>query len=284
MVFEFFIKLENMYKYKLLLLMIPISKITSINSKELIRKLICFGNEITIRIRGKGEHTFIFEDKEETIQSIYINNILFEKPDSDKPYNNKIDLEDGDNFIKVQFYSEGLQNLNHLFENCINITEIDLSNFNSSLKDGMYHMFYKCTSLTSINFNNFNTSSITNMEGIFTNCINLSSLNLSNFDTSQVTTMYQMFSGCNNLISLNLSNFNTSLVKNVEKMFVGCNNLISLNLSNFYFSEGVSTHELFKDCNNITTLDLTNITISEKTPLNNIAANFEKLKYLIFKN
>ena len=251
MVFEFFVKLESLYKYKLLLLIIPISKLPEINSKELIRKLFSFGNEITIRIKGGGEHTFIYESIINNIQSIYVNDNEIEKPN-----NNKLLLEGEDNVIKIKLDLSRIKSLDKLFQDCGDITEIDLSNFDSSSKIGMYHIFYKCTSLTSINLNNFNTSSITNMEGIFEDCINLKSLNLSNFDTSRVSLMIKMLSGCNNLISLNLSNFN--------------------------FSEVTSTYDLFKDCNNITTLDLTNITIADYTPLS--CVGFPKLKYLIFKN
>ena len=279
MIFKLFFNPERIYKYKLFLLMILISKITAINSKEILRKLISFGNEITIRIKGKGEHIFIYGDKINTIESICVNNKDIVKPD-----NNSIVLEDEDNLIKIKFNLSRINSLDKLFQNCVDIVEIDLSNFNSSLKNGMYHIFYNCISLTSINFNNFDTSSIENMEGIFEGCKNLKSLNLSNFNTSKVKKMYRMFSGCSNLISLNLSNFNTSPVENIEEMFSGCNNLTYLNLSNFDFSEIHSTDNLFKDCNNIIILDLTNIVISEYNSLDDIATNFPKLKYLIIKN
>ena len=280
MVFEFFLQLKEIYKYNLFLLIILISKITVINSKKhlnnLVRKLISFGNEITIRINGKGEHNFIFRAVINTIESIKVNNKAIKIPTS-----NKIRLEEDDNTIKIKFYLNSLYSLNQFFKNCENITEIDLSNFNSTLINGMDYIFSNCISLTSINLNNFDTSNIKNMQGIFQNCRKLKSLNLSNFNTSLVHNMYGMFSGCNNLLSLNLSNFNTSLVQNMQEMFSGCNNLISLNLSNFNFSKVIYTVKLFNGCNNINILDLTNITISNQTPIN---SNFTKLKYIIFKN
>ena len=71
---------------------------------NLVRKLDYFGNEITIRINGIGEHNFIFIDVIDTIQSIYLNNILI-----DKPASNKILLKEKNNRIKIKFFLERLK-------------------------------------------------------------------------------------------------------------------------------------------------------------------------------
>ena len=143
-----------------------------------------------------------------------------------------------------------------MFRECSDITEIDLSNFDTSNVENMQLMFYGCSSLTSLNLSNFNTSRVTWMDAMFYGCSSLTSLNLSSFDISQVTYMHYMFYNCSSLTSLNLSNFNISRVidmyyvqpiwpsfilskLNISKlvkynnMFDGCTNLEYINLKNF---------------------------------------------------
>ena len=69
-----------------------------------------------------------------------------------------------------------------MFHGCNDITEIDLSKFDTSLVTDMSTMFCDCGSLSSLNLSNFNTSLVTNMWGMFQNCYSLASLNLSSFD------------------------------------------------------------------------------------------------------
>lgn len=74
------------------------------------------------------------------------------------------------------------------------------------------NMFAGCVNLTNVDFINFDTSQITDMEAMFSGCSSLTDLDLSDFETSNVTNMRSMFAGCENLIDLDLSNFNTSMV------------------------------------------------------------------------
>ena len=61
-------------------------------------------------------------------------------------------------------------------------------------------MFSNCISLTLLNLSNFNTQNVNNMTYMFSNCNSLTSLNLSNFNTQSVTNMSYMFWNCNSLI------------------------------------------------------------------------------------
>lgn len=151
-----------------------------------------------------------------------------------------------------------MNSLNFLFSECHNITEIDFSNFNSTLANEMHMMFYNCISLTSINFKNFDTFNVNDMQEMFKNCMNLTSLDLSSFNTSLLQNIYEMFSNCINLITLNLSNFNLSKTTNTQNLFSGCNNL-----------------EI---------LDLSNLIVSEETHIISISSNFHSLKYINFNN
>ena len=51
-------------------------------------------------------------------------------------------------------------------------------------------MLYNCLSLTSLNLSNFNTNNVYNMSGMFNRCSSLISLDLSNFNTNNVNNSY----------------------------------------------------------------------------------------------
>ena len=132
-----------------------------------------------------------------------------------------------------------------MFKECTNITEINLSNFDTTLVISMDNMFEGCSSLTSLDLTNFKTSSVKRMIFMFSQCSSLTSLDLSKFDTSSVTRMDSMFSQCSSLTSLDLSSFNTSLVTSIDSMFYECINLEYINLYNF--NENNIKHSMFEN-------------------------------------
>ena len=67
-------------------------------------------------------------------------------------------------------WNKSLTDCSSLFYNCYNISEVDLSNFDSSLITNTDNMFYNCTSLTSINFTNFITPSLYSVHSMFKLC------------------------------------------------------------------------------------------------------------------
>mgnify|MGYP002626427099 CR=1 FL=1 len=225
---------QNLKPFNLTYLIILISLLNQIYSNNIdpfkFRSLISFGNIIKMKIKGgESEHTFIYNDYINTVQSLYVNN-------EEKSYvANKIYLEDEINEIKIEMKIRNINSLNKFFCDCQNITEIDLSNFNPVVygKYGMTEMFQNCISLVSINFDNFDTSNVENMQNMFNNCRNLKYLNICNFDTSNVYNMYAMFSGCINLVYLNLSNFNIGETTSIKEMFKNCSSLKLLDLSSF---------------------------------------------------
>ena len=114
------------------------------------------------------------------------------------------------NIIKLIWYDEP-STTSFMFNGCINITEIDLSNFDTSSVMEMNSMFSGCSSLISLNLSNLDTSSVMDMNGMFSGCSSLHSLDLSNFDLSSVG--HNMFKGCSNLEYINLK---SSKIENIE--------------------------------------------------------------------
>ena len=138
-----------------------------------------------------------------------------------------------------------------LFLGCSEITEIDLSNFDSSEVIRMSRMFYQCSSLTSLDLSNLNTSKVTHINALFYSCTSLKYINLSNFDTSKIKSMSSLFSYCLSLVSLDISNFNTSEVQSMNFMFHHCQSLKTLDLSNFVTSNVESMEHMFDFCESL---------------------------------
>jgi putative uncharacterized protein (fragment) len=79
-------------------------------------------------------------------------------------------------------------------------------------------MFYN-SGVSNLDLSNFNTSKVKDMKSMFGGLRNLEELNLSNFDTSNVENMSHMFSNTEKLRILDISNFNTSKVTDFSTMF-----------------------------------------------------------------
>ena len=135
-----------------------------------------------------------------------------------------------------------------MFYDCFNLTNLNLSNFNTQNVTNMSRMFYNCESLTNLNLSNFNTQKATNISGLFYNCKSLINLNLFNFNTQNVTNMSYMFYNCEALTNLFLSNFNTQNVTNMSSMFYNCKSLINLNLSNFNTQNVTNMSNMLYNC------------------------------------
>ena len=61
----------------------------------------------------------------------------------------------------------------------------------------MESMFDYCSQLTNLDLSNFNSENDTNMSHMFEECPYLVYLNLSNFNLKYVTNMIEMFNGIN---------------------------------------------------------------------------------------
>ena len=155
----------------------------------------------------------------------------------------------------------GLQNLNTenvtnmfgMFEDCQQLTNIDLSHFNTSNVTNMNEMFYNCIGLTSLNVSNFDTKNVTNMSYMFCD-VGVSSLDLSNFNTENVTNMSFMFASSESLTKVDVSSFNTGKVTNMDSMFGWCKALKELDLSNFNTEKVENMSTMFYACNALTTI------------------------------
>ena len=232
----------SIYKYLIIYLFIS----TSLNNDIILlysNIILKFNNSGSNKIFNKVQilpyEIKINEKKQSGISNTYYFN--------ESEANNKVEL----------IWNQAITTTEEMFRECSNITEIDLSNFDTSSIKSMGYMFYGCSSLISIN--------------------------LSNLDTSNVRIMYQMFQYCNSLISLDLSNFKTSKVERMDGMFNGCSSLTFLNLSSFITSKTDNMAYIFYNCKSLTSLDLSNFDISVLTDMRYLFQYCEKLYYLNLK-
>ena len=150
----------------------------------------------------------------------------------------------------------------NMFNECVNITEIDLTQFDLTSIRNMINIFKNCENLTNVIFGNYDTSNLNNVHGMFYGCGKLASIDLSKINTLNVASMVLMFFGCSSLQSLNLSNFKTGKVKNFFKMFRYCQNLESLDLSNFDTSSATNISYMFADCTKLSRINLSSFDTS----------------------
>lgn len=154
------------------------------------------------------------------------------------------------------FNTSNVTNMNAMFKNCRSLETVDLSTFDTTKTTTMSSMFKECRSLKELDVSNFNTSAVTDMNEMFKDCYSLTTLDVTNFDTSNVTSMFSMFYHLG-LETLDVSSFDTSKVKNMRLMFAESDNLTNLDLSGFDFSSVTETTEMFKNCGNLTSVGCT---------------------------
>lgn len=148
--------------------------------------------------------------------------------------------------------------LANMFEGCINLSSVDLTNLDTTGVSNFNSMFKNCKSLENLDVSKLNTTSALDMRYMFDGCTRLMSLDLSSFNTVNATNMYRMFAGCKSLTSLNLSGLKTGKVVNFSNIFLNCEKLKTLDVSGMDVSKAVNLSGMFGGCKSLTSLDLTN--------------------------
>ena len=187
-----------------------------------------------------------------TLGNVTIKNIVFDEsfktyaPTSLKDFfKNCTALETISNIENLN--TANVTNMTSMFDNCQNLSSLDLSKFNTAKVTNMCAMFTHCQNLSSLDLSKFNTANVTDMSWMFSDC-QLSSLDLSNFNTEKVRDMSWMFSDCQ-LSSLDLTNFNTEKVTNMDYMFNGCSDLTTIYASDkFIIAEFNDGYKMFYGC------------------------------------
>ena len=133
----------------------------------------------------------------------------FEGPDG-MPYVNNLNLRSCADF-------------SYAFSTCINLTDIDLSNWQLGSAQTTEAMFYGDSMLRTADLRNWNTSTITNMSRMFENCDNLTDIYIDNWNTSNVQNMSRMFANCSGLdMQTLIDKIDFSSATDISYMFMNC--------------------------------------------------------------
>ena len=111
-----------------------------------------------------------------------------------------------------------------MFINCISLTSLIISNFNTSNVVFMNSMFRNCISLKNLNLNNFVGTKIEFIESMFENCENLTSLDLPNFDANPKN-MFSLFKNSYSIECINIPKIKTDFITNALSIFENCYSL-----------------------------------------------------------
>ena len=146
--------------------------------------------------------------------------------------------------------------MNFMFDGCISLENLDLSNWNTSKVTKMAWMFNICSGLKSIDVSKFDTSNVTDMTRMFHGCTSLENLDLSNWNTLNVTNMEAIFRSCFKLASIgDIGNWDMSNVTNMLTMLYDCNSLTNIgDLSSFDTSNVTDMEYMFAYCYDLTTI------------------------------
>jgi len=281
--------------------------------KEDINKDIYFLDNTDGNYRDIGEpHHDNLKEVNELNTEIFINNKKYKYSKSFKPEREglyEINIKFNIKIIDCSLMFGGCSNLtnidlscfdtknvidmSYMFNDCSKLAKIDLSSFDTKNVTNMSYMFCGCSKLANIDLSSFNTKNVTNMSDMFGGCSNLSNIDLSSFDTKNVTNMRGMFCGCSNLAKIDLSSFDTKNVTNMSFMFDGCSNLTNIDLSSFDTKNIINMNDMFSSCSNLNKVKINNISsnllkeLLEDTNANIIdqfGNNIPKNKYLNNKN
>ncbi len=202
-------------------------------------------------------------------------------------------------------------NISGMFMSCAGLTNIDVSNFDTSKVTDMSYTFYN-SGLTEIDVSHWDTRNVIDMNHMFQNSriknldlsnwktenvtdmsymfgsssitSQLESINISNWNTSNVTNMHSMFSYCDKLNYIDVSSFDTSYVTDMGRMFYSCRNITELDISHFKTKNVTDMSAMFCNCNNLTSLDVTNFETSNVFNMSYLFGGCESLSYIDVSN
>ena len=180
------------------------------SDKTKYQNIYILENEFVFRAGKEIKGQQIFKELNNENCELYINDV---KKDFKKYF--EPTLEEGEEYTIKLIIKNKIQSCNSMFLNCLHITSLDLSSFDSSEVKDMSQMFSKCFNLKEINLANLETKNVTNLKQMFQKCKSIEKINFPpSFNTKNVKDISYMFSDCQILKEINL-NFDT---QNVEKM------------------------------------------------------------------
>ena len=151
---------------------------------------------------------------------------------------------------------------------------VDLTMISPKNETRLDDLFKGNTNLTNINVSNWNTGSITSLKGAFSSMQNLESVDFAEWDVSKVTTFYALFDDSRKVNTIDVSKWDTISATNMEWMFCRIN-VTHLDVSNFDTSNVTNMHAMFIGNSSLIQLDVSNFDTSNVLNINTMFAYFD---------
>ena len=148
------------------------------------------------------------------------------------------------------------EGVSYVFHDCPELTQLDLSNWDTGRIQYMIATFNGCTKLTEVNCSTWNTNKVYNMQQAFLNCNSLETIPVRDWDTRNVMYMDKTFANCTSLTNLDISKWDTSKVVEMTSVFYHCSSLKTLDVSKWKTSNVLRSDSLFSGCEKLTALDV----------------------------
>ena len=179
------------------------------------------------------------------------------------------------------FRNCNITDFSSVFSTCKKLKTIaNIGNLNISKADGISYLFYECNALTQLDLSNWDTSNIQYMIATFDGCNNLTELNCSTWNTSKVYNMQLAFYNCNSLETIPVRDWDTRNVIYMDKTFGNCTSLVNLDVSKWDTSKVVELTNTFYHCSSLKTLDVSKWKTSNVLRADSLFAVCEKLASL----
>ena len=133
-----------------------------------------------------------------------------------------------------------------MFYKCCNLTELELSHFNTKNSCSFVSMFEGCSKLEYIDISNFDSSSCENLTGMFCDCENITEVNMLKWDMSKIKRFHEsyngldrLFQGCKKLgyikMNCNFNNINYILKNNIKNEYKNGKNIKTYHSVTLFF-------------------------------------------------
>ena len=149
-------------------------------------------SNITLKIKGLGDRKILTSETRWFTTSNYPNKIII-NGEIQETVKYEYNFQKEENYVKLIWEDNNINNCDCMFKDCIDITEINFTNFDTSNVSKMNSMFYGCKSLTSLDLSSFNTHKLKRMQRMFEGCEKLEYINMINFDESTLIDSYEEY-------------------------------------------------------------------------------------------
>lgn len=150
-----------------------------------------------------------------------------------------------------------------MFKHCSSLEKIEnIKYFNTSNVNWMSDMFLGCSEISELDLSGWNTKKVTNIINMFSNCHKLNKIiGLENLDVSNVAYCASAFQQTYELNNLNLSNWNISKATDFSTMF-GWAYATEIDIRNLDMSLAENTSHMFDGTSSLENLYMNNVTFN----------------------